>query len=50
MHFIVGLHKKQKGYDSICAIIDKLTKLVYFLPVKTIYTVEMYAYIYIDEL
>jgi hypothetical protein len=35
MDFIVGLPKTAKGFDSIWVIIDWLTKIAHFLPVKT---------------
>ena len=43
MDFIVGLPRSQDVYDSIQAIMDKLTKLAHFLPVKATYSVaELY--------
>jgi hypothetical protein len=38
MDFLVGLPKTQFGYDSIWVIVDRLTKLAHFIPVKTTYT------------
>jgi hypothetical protein len=43
MDFIVGLHKIVKGFDSIWVIVDRLTKIAHFLPVKTYYLVITYA-------
>ena len=37
MDFIVGLPSSVKGYDSICVIIDRLTKVARFIPVRTDY-------------
>jgi hypothetical protein len=46
MDFIVGLPRTQAGYDSIWVILDHLTKVAHFIPVKTTYLgaklVELY--------
>jgi hypothetical protein len=47
MDFIVGLPRMTKGFDSIWVIIDRLTKIVHFLPVKVKYPVITYAELYI---
>jgi hypothetical protein len=47
MDFIVGLPRTAKGFDSIWVIIDRLTKIAHFLPVKVKYTVATYAELYI---
>ena len=50
MDFIVGLPKSKKENDSIWVIVDRLTKLAHFLPVRTTYTVDTYARIFIREI
>jgi hypothetical protein len=50
MDFIVGLPKTSKGYDSIWVIVDRLTKLAHFLPVKTVYPAKAYAKLYIARI
>jgi hypothetical protein len=35
MDFIVGLPRTEAGYDSIWVIVDRLTKVAYFIPIKT---------------
>jgi hypothetical protein len=50
MDFIVGLPRTAKGFDSIWVIIDRLTKIAHFLPVKTSYPVLTYAQIYIARI
>jgi hypothetical protein len=48
--FIVGLPRTAKGYDSIWVIIDRLTKIAHFLPVRVKYTVATYAELYITRI
>jgi hypothetical protein len=43
MDFIVGLPRTTKGFDSIWVVIDRLTKIAHFLPVKTDHPVAVYA-------
>jgi hypothetical protein len=50
MDFIMGLPRTAKGFDSIWVIIDRLTKITHFLPVKTYYSVITYAQIYIARI
>jgi hypothetical protein len=46
MDFIVVLHRTRTGYDSIWVVVDRLTKVTHFIPVKTTYNnavlVELY--------
>jgi hypothetical protein len=46
MDFIVGLPHTPAGYDSILVIVDRLTKVGHFIPVKTTYSsaklIELY--------
>jgi hypothetical protein len=44
--FIVGLSRTQRGYDSIWVIVDRLTKVAYFLSVKTTYSSAKLAELY----
>jgi hypothetical protein len=50
MDFIVGLPRTAKGYDSIWVIVDRLTKIAHFLPVRAKYTVATYAALYIGRI
>jgi hypothetical protein len=46
MEFIVGLPHTQAGYDSIWVIVDRLTKVAHFIPVKTTYSGAKLAELY----
>jgi hypothetical protein len=37
INFITGLPRTLKGYDAIWVIVDRLTKVAHFIPVKTTY-------------
>jgi hypothetical protein len=50
MDFIVGLPHTQRGYDLIWVIVDRLTKVAHFLPVKTTYTSAKLAELYIKRM
>jgi hypothetical protein len=50
MDFVVGLPKNSKGYDSIWVIVDRLTKIAHFLPVKTYYPVLTFAQLYVAHI
>jgi hypothetical protein len=38
MDFIIGLPRTNKKHDSIMVVVDKLTKVDHFVPVKTTHT------------
>ena len=50
MDFITGLSRSRNHYDSIWVIVDRLTKSTHFLTVRTNYSREGYAKIYIEEI
>ena len=50
MDFVVGLPRAQKQYDSIWVIVDRLTKSAHFIPVKSTYSAEDCAKIFIDDI
>jgi transposase InsO family protein len=50
MDFIVGLPRTQAGYDSIWVIVDRLTKVAHFIPVKTTYSGAKLAEIYMSRI
>jgi hypothetical protein len=48
--FIVGLPKTQNGYDSIWVIVDRLSKVAHFIPVKTTYKGSKLTELYIARI
>jgi hypothetical protein len=50
MDFVTGLPRTQKGNDSIWVIIDRLTKVTHFVPVKTTFGGAALARIYLKEI
>jgi hypothetical protein len=50
MDFIVGLPRTHKGNDSVWVIVDRLTKVAHFLPVKANYRVSRLAELYVDNI
>jgi hypothetical protein len=50
MDFIVGLPRTQAGYDSIWVIVDRLTKMANFIPVKTKYNGATLAELYMSRI
>ena len=50
MAFITGLPRTRSGYDSIWGVVDRLTKVAHFIPVKTTYTSAKLAKIYMTRI
>jgi transposase InsO family protein len=50
MNFIVGLPRTQSGYDSIWVIVDRLTKVAHFIPVKTTYPGPQLTELYMSRI
>jgi hypothetical protein len=50
MDFIVGLPHTPAGYDSIWVIVDRLTKMSHFIPVRTNYTGAKLAELYMARI
>nr|GEY44375.1 putative reverse transcriptase domain-containing protein [Tanacetum cinerariifolium] len=50
MDFVTGLPRTPSGYDSIWVIVDRLTKLAYFLPKKKTDIIEKLAELYLKEI
>ena len=50
MDFIAGLPRTQNGHDAIWVIVDRLTKVAHFIPVKQNYRVDKLADLYVDNI
>lgn len=50
MDFVVGFPPTQRQYDSIWVVVDRLTKSARCIPIKSTYSEEDYARIFIDEI
>jgi hypothetical protein len=50
MNFINGLPRTPKVNDSIWVIVDRLTKVAHFIPVRTMYGGDKLAKLYIDNI
>ena len=50
MEFITGLPKSKKKKDSIFVVIDKLSKVAHFIPVKLTYKAVNIADIFLKEI
>ena len=50
MDFVVGLPLTGRNHDSVWVIVDRLTKTAHFLPVRTDYSLDKLAKLYIKEI
>ena len=50
MDFVVGLPLTGRKHDSIWVVVDRLTKSAHFLPVRTDYSLDKLAELYIKEI
>jgi hypothetical protein len=50
MDFIVALPRTRDGYDSIWVIVDRLTKVAHFIPMKTTYLGAQLAELYMSRI
>jgi hypothetical protein len=48
--FIISLRGTQSGYNSICVIVDRLTELPHFIPVKSTYSGPELAELYMSRI
>ena len=50
MEFISGLPRTSSGYDAIWVIVDRLTKIAHFLPIKKTYSTDRLARLYVNRI
>ena len=50
MDFLVGLPLTGRKHDSVWVMVDRMTKSVHFLPVRTDYSLNKLAELYISEI
>jgi transposase InsO family protein len=50
MDFVVGLPRTPKGNDSVWVIVDRLTKVAHFVPVKTRYATKKLVDLYVEHI
>ena len=50
LDFVVGLPRTRADFDSIWVIVDRLTKSAHFLPVRTKFSLDRLAELYINEI
>ena len=50
MDFVVRLPLTRRKHDSVWVVVDRLTKSVHFLPVRTDYSLDKLAELYIKEI
>jgi len=47
MNFITGFPWTSQEFDTVWVVVDRLTKSVYFLPIRINYSMEKLALVYI---
>ena len=50
MNFVSGLLRTSSGYDAIWVIVDRLTKIAHFLPIKKTYSTDRLARLYVNRI
>ena len=50
MDFVTRIPKVARGFDSIFMVVDKLTKVVHLIPVKTTSTGADIAHLFVKEI
>ena len=47
---MTGVPRSPKGHEAIWVIVDRMTKIAHFIPIKMTYSLDQLAQIYIDEI
>ena len=50
MGFIIGLPRTVRQHDSIMVVVNRLSKVAHFIPVKTTYSASEVAHVFIREI
>ena len=50
MNFLFGFPRTPSGYDGIWVIVDRLTKIARFIPVKVTFMLDKLAKLYLDRI
>ncbi|GKD22619.1 putative reverse transcriptase domain-containing protein, partial [Tanacetum coccineum] len=50
MDFVTKLPRTSSGHDTICVIVDRLTKSAHFLPMREDYNIDRLARLYMNEI
>jgi transposase InsO family protein len=50
MDSVVGLPRTRAGYDSMWVVVDRLTKVAHFIPVKTSYSSVVLVELYMSQI
>ncbi|GJW55252.1 putative reverse transcriptase domain-containing protein [Tanacetum coccineum] len=50
MDFVTKLPRTSSGHDTICVIVDRLTKFAYFLPMREDYKMDRLSRLYLNEI
>ena len=50
MDFVVGLPRIASDKDAIWVVVDRLTKMAQFLPIKTTFSLDRLARLYVHEI
>ena len=50
MDFVIGLPRTASDKDAIWVVVDRLTKMTHFLPIKTTFSLDRLAKLYVHEI